>query len=73
MPTGAQCLTHGGRGAKSADRGSGGGVRESVRAVLIVWVPPALPSIRGTSRFDHAVTLWGNLADRLRPREAVVA
>ncbi len=42
-PTGAQCLTHCGWGAKSADRSSSQGVRESVLAILIVWVPPALP------------------------------
>ncbi len=47
----AQCLTHGGWGAKSADRSSSRGVRENVWAVLNVWVLPALPSIRGTSSF----------------------
>jgi hypothetical protein len=59
-PTRAQCLTHIRWGAKSADRSSSLGVRESVRAVLIVWVPPALPSTRGTFRFVHVVSLWGN-------------
>jgi hypothetical protein len=49
--SGAQCLTHGGWGTKSADRSSSRGVRENVWAVLVVWVLPALPSIRGTSPF----------------------
>ncbi len=62
-PTGAQCLTHGGWGAKSADRSSSRGVRENVWAVLIVWVLPALPSDDPSVeplRFAHAVSLRGN-------------
>jgi hypothetical protein len=93
-PTGAQCHTHSGWGAKSAPPTVGEtlcdvrrlevvtvtvtvtdyssrGVRQSLWAVLIVWVPPALPSTRGTSRFVYAVSLRGT--DCLRPWEAVVA
>jgi hypothetical protein len=45
-------------------------MRESVWAVLIVWVPPALPSICATSCFVHAVSPRGT--NSLLPQEAVV-